>query len=210
MIPAYDRSYLEKAQVALGSMFDYAVWDLSLDLDRFAGLFVASGLSDRFGSGDIAVIAGNSGVEIVQRVISATGEEVELKPPRFTANRSKEYWTGWALAYYQWRSARRFRDILSAVPASRVRALYSPYHEMDLSQFAVRMDELMSRMDAESRLKVLRLAAGLTQRDLAERSGVPLRTIQHYEQGTKDFRRAAGETLKAFSLVLGVSVDRLV
>ena len=37
--------------------------------------------------------------------------------------------------------------------------------------------------------------AGLSQRDLAEISGVPVRTIQQYEQQQKDIRKAAYETV---------------
>lgn len=43
-------------------------------------------------------------------------------------------------------------------------------------------------------LKELRQAAGLTQAQLAEKSGVNLSMIQFYEQGFKDLNKAAFET----------------
>lgn len=43
-------------------------------------------------------------------------------------------------------------------------------------------------------LKELRKAAGMTQAELAEKSGVNPRMIQHYEQGFKDLSKAAFET----------------
>lgn len=43
-------------------------------------------------------------------------------------------------------------------------------------------------------LKDLRTAAGITQAELAKKSGVSLRMIQYYEQGFKDLSKAALET----------------
>ena len=42
----------------------------------------------------------------------------------------------------------------------------------------------------KSRLKYTRESAGLTQKQLAEKSGVDIRLIQHYEQGSKDINNA--------------------
>lgn len=207
---AYSEHYLERAQRSLATMFDYAVWDLGLDIDRYADLFVVSGYADRFGAGDPSVVSARSGVELARMVIEKTGADVKIAPVRPTENRSREYWTGWALAYYQWKSAHRLRDILAGVPASHVRALYSPYHEMSLQQFCDRMDALYAAANPEPRLKVLRQHAGLSQAELAERAGVSIRTLQHYEQGSKDLRRAAGETLLAFARTLGTTVEALI
>lgn len=206
---AYSELYVERAQRSLATMFDYAVWDLGLDIDRYAELFVISGLADRFGAGDPSIISGISGIELARRVIVKTGANVELKLPRSTENRSREYWTGWALAYYQWFSGHRLRDIFAAVKPSNIRALYSPYHEMALSQFCDRMEELYKAANAESKLKRVRQSARLSQAELAERTGISLRTLQHYEQGSKDIRRAAGETLLALSRALGTTIENL-
>lgn len=43
-------------------------------------------------------------------------------------------------------------------------------------------------------LKELRTKAGLTQAQLAEKSGVNIRMIQYYENGFKDLNKAAFET----------------
>ena len=207
---AYSEHYLERAQRSLATMFDYVVWDLDLDIDRYTDLFVVSGLADRFGAGDPSVISARSGVELAREAIARTGADVEIRPPRPVENRSREYWTGWALAYYQWVTAHRFRDIFAAIPASRIRALYSPYHEMSLAQFRDRMDELYAAANPEPRLKVMRRQAGLSQSELAKRANLSLRTLQHYEQGSKDLRHAAGETLLALARVLGTTVEGLI
>ncbi len=58
-------------------------------------------------------------------------------------------------------------------------------------------------------LKELREDRGLSRRELAERSGVNLRSIQDYEQGHKKIFSAKSETVYRLSLSLGCSVDEL-
>jgi transcriptional regulator with XRE-family HTH domain len=55
--------------------------------------------------------------------------------------------------------------------------------------------------------KRLRELAGLTQAAFAERMGVPLRTVQNWEQGHREPRL---ETFPAIAEALGVTPDRLI
>lgn len=48
-------------------------------------------------------------------------------------------------------------------------------------------------------LKTMRLAAGLSQSQLAKASGVSVRMIQHYEQGVKNLDMAHLKTLIALA-----------
>lgn len=57
-----------------------------------------------------------------------------------------------------------------------------------------------------TRTRQLRLAAGLTQEQLAARSGVVVRTIQYVETGLINPR---GLTRKAIAEALGVNLDQL-
>ena len=81
-------------------------------------------------------------------------------------------------------------------------ALYSPYHEMDIRQFVDKMNELYKTAKPETNLKHLRQKVGLNQRELAELSGVPLRTIQQYEQRQKDINKAQAQYLVMLAQVL--------
>ena len=58
----------------------------------------------------------------------------------------------------------------------------------------------------KSRLKWYREDKGLTQAELAERSGINVRMIQHYEQGTKDINKASVITVLQLAEALGVDV----
>lgn len=87
--------------------------------------------------------------------------------------------------------------------------LYSPYHEMDIRQFCDKMNALYRAAQPETQLKQRRKNAGLSQRELAERSGVPIRTIQQYEQRQKNINKAQAESLIMLSRVLCCRVDDL-
>jgi DNA-binding transcriptional regulator YiaG len=210
MIHAYDKSYLDKAQAVLGRMIDYAVYDLEYDPDRFFDLFLASGYADRFGNGDFTLIVGKSGVELARMTVEAfTGKEDTVQP-RYTVNRSPEYWAGWALACYQWFTALSFREIVDAVSLREIILLYEPYHEMDIRQFCDKMSELYRAKHTDTNLKRIRKLAGMTQKELAAQSSVPLRTVQQYEQRQKDINKAQAEYLILLSKTLHCSPEELV
>ncbi len=209
MIHAYDKIYLDKARTALGRMLDFAVYDLKYDIEDFFALFITSGIAARFEKGDYSVIVGMSGVELAYKVLELTkGEENRIKP-QYSAERSEEYWAGWALAYYQWDTALSFEEIVRAVPMKRIVQMYSPYHEMDIRQFCDKMNELYRTAQPETNLKALRQCSGLSQRELAEQSGVPLRTIQQYEQRQKSINKAQAEYLLMLARALCCDMEDL-
>lgn len=202
MIRAYDEVYLDSAQVTLGTMLDFAVHELGQELEGFWEQFLDSGLADRFGKGDYQLITGRSGVELAYDVLERTeGTPVQPVPYRAVASRSPEYWAGWALAYYQWRSVLSFRQITGQVPIRTVVQLYHPYHEMDILQFCDRMDQLRGA-DGSSRLKRRRCMVSLSQSELSELAQVPLRTLQKYEQKSLALSQASFETVFRLAQVL--------
>lgn len=58
-------------------------------------------------------------------------------------------------------------------------------------------------------MKQIRRAKGITQRELAEQSGVSLRIIQQYEQKQRDIQKAEAQSIVAMANVLGCSVEEL-
>lgn len=59
-------------------------------------------------------------------------------------------------------------------------------------------------------LKERRQRAGLSQSQLAERSGIGIRMIQHYEQGVKDLNKAAAVTVYHLAQALDCAVEDLI
>ena len=87
--------------------------------------------------------------------------------------------------------------------------MYYTLHEADISKFADIADERIRDHFKETNLKRIRSSYGCTQAELAERSGVSLRSIQMYEQRNKDINKASAESLYRISKVLGCTVEDL-
>lgn len=209
MICAYDKVYLDCAKRVLGRMLDFAVHDLKYSIQEFFSLFIKSGIAERFGKGDYTILAGKSGVEVAYEVLEKMQIDAERTAPKYVVNRSEEYWTGWALAHYQWETALSFEEIEKFIPIHYVKALYSPYHEMDIKHFIEKMNELYRAAKPDTNLKTKRKQVGLSQSELAKLSGIPVRTIQQYEQRQKHINKAQVEYLFKLSNALGCSVECL-
>lgn len=209
MIRAYDKLYLDKAKSNLGRMLDYAVNELEIDLVSFYNHFLNSGLCKAFESGDCTVLVGRSGVENVWILYDGQNSEIIKKKPRYTADKSAEYWAGWALAHFQWHSNLSFCEINNFINIKEVLALYYPYHEMDIRQFLDYMYEQYFIYKKETNLKLYRTKAGLSQKELSETSGVPLRTIQQYEQRQKNINKAQAEYLLMLAKALCCKMEDL-
>lgn len=210
MIYAYDKVYLEKARVCLGRMLDFAVYELGYDITCFFDMFICSGIAERFGRGDFNLLVGKSGVELAYEVLVDSGKQEKRISPRYTVDRSEEYWTGWALAYYQWETSLSFEEIVKYIPIADIQELYSPYHEMDIRQFVNKMNELYRAAKIETNLKLYRQLAGLSQKELSELSCVSYRTIQQYEQRQKNINKAQVGTLVMLARVLCCEVEDLI
>lgn len=60
-----------------------------------------------------------------------------------------------------------------------------------------------------SNLQQKRKDAGYTQRELAVRSGISLRTLQYYDQGVLDINKASASTVYRLALALGCPMEEL-
>lgn len=210
MIRAYQEIYLDKARSVLGDAFDYAVNVCGIPGNDFVKLFVASSMSKRMENGEPACLLGKSGIEIVVEIILETkGQELQVEP-RERFGRSAEYWIGWAVAYYQWHSGRKYGDIFKVVSFEDLQKMYHTLHEADITKFADIVDSRMKEYFFETNLKRIRMAYGVTQAELAERSGVGLRSIQMYEQRNKNINRASVETIYRLAKVLGCTMEDLI
>ena len=210
MIHAYQEIYLSKAQSVLGDAFDYAVNTCGITGDDFVKLFITSSVSKRMENGEPAYLAGKSGIEIVIEIVAETKNQ-ELKiEHQGHFERSMEYWIGWAVAYYQWYSNRKYKDIFTVIIFEDLQRMYYTLHEADISKFVDIVDSRMKDFFAETNLKRIRTAYGLTQAELAKRSGVSLRSIQMYEQRNKNINKASVDTMYRLAKVLGCTVEDLI
>ncbi|MGN0636536.1 MAG: helix-turn-helix domain-containing protein [Acutalibacteraceae bacterium] len=194
----------------MGEAFDYAVNTCRFSGNDFVKLFVASSISKRMENGEPAYIAGKSGIEIVRDIVEETmGKELTVEPQE-VFGRSKEYWIGWAVAYYQWYCARKYSDIFKVISFENLEKMYYTLHEADISKFVDIADTCIREFFSDTNLKRIRTSYGCTQAELAKQSGVGLRSIQMYEQRNKDINRASAETVSRLAKALGCTVEDLI
>ena len=209
VIRAYSEDYLEYAATSLAVACDYAVNVCGMKTDDFADIFVISGESDKFGSGNPSIVAGKSGIELVRSIVEKVDPGRELPEPVFSQNRSPEYWAGWVVAQYQWHSAKSFKTILGKVPLSEIVKMYRVYHEMDITAFIETLDKRIAERSVNTNLKNIRENRQFSQSELAAASGVQLHSIQLYEQRVNDIDKAQAQTLYKLSVALGCKMEDL-
>lgn len=60
------------------------------------------------------------------------------------------------------------------------------------------------------KLKEMRQSKGLSQSQLAEKTGINVRTIQHYEQGSKNFDHARIDTILKTCIALDCRLEDII
>ena len=222
MMRAYDEIYLVKAEMTLAAMLDHAVHGMRQNASTFFEMFVASGVAALFASGDIRTIAGSSGIELAYRVMSLSGAAYERVRPRTQSGRSRESLAGQVLARVQWRTALPFEAITTAVPLNDLLALCdeeiaaarraladawppvpdAPRPDYNIAGLCDTLTGRLARAGCAHPLKTARLLSGLSQSQLAALTGIPVRTIQQYEQRQKDLSKAQSSYLLRLASVL--------
>ena len=191
----YSESQVDSLMDKIGDVFDYAVNDCKIPGTEFVKIFAASTVCKKIENGDVSCISGKSGVEIaIESVNEITGKELSITP-RERYERTAEYWGGWATCYYQWWSSRKYADIFRVVSFDEILNMCLMLHDAGKERFVEVMDAKMRKAYPETNLKRIRTAYGCSQRELAEMSGVGLRSIQMYEQRNKDINKAQSESL---------------
>ena len=97
------------------------------------------------------------------------------------------------------------------MPYDELVVRYHPWHEASEERFCELFAEVArdSEVRVPTRLAVSRSALRLSQRELAHRSRVGLRSIQMYEQRRKDINKAQAQTLQSLARVLHCAIENL-
>lgn len=66
------------------------------------------------------------------------------------------------------------------------------------------------RAAAKTKLKALRVASGLSQQELADAADLNVRTLQHYEQGSKIFDNARIDTILKVCKALDCTFEQII
>ncbi len=208
--PAYQEIYLENAMSSMGEAFDYVVNDCGISGSDFVKLLIGSTICSKIENGEPAYLSGKSGIEIARECVLSTTGKVLKAEPTVRYDRSPEYWSGWAVAYYQWYSSRKYSEIFKAISFDDLLRMYPTLHEADVTKFADIVDQKVREAFPDTNLKRLRIAFGCSQSELAKLSGVSLRSIQMYEQRQKDINKASVDSVRKIAKVLGCSIEDLI
>lgn len=210
MIHAYNKIYLEEAMNNMGDMFDYAANDCNIDKDRFLDLFVTCGLADEFGSGNPKYVAGMSGIELAHLVMESVLHSIPLVHAFHPEDkRTSDYFCGRLLAYYQWYSGRSFKSIHQRISMADIENSCAPLDEMTEEKFAEYIDSIFAANTSPTKLYQMRCFCNLSQSQLAEKTGVSLRSIQMYEQRQKNINNANASTLLKLAKTFGCRIEDL-
>lgn len=227
---------VNKACVSIGKMLDHAVYSLHQNADTFFALFISSGLASKLEQTDISIITGISGIELSYEVMKRCGIPFDRVTPRHTTGLSKEFYAAHALAHIQYDTGISYDELIHIISVSEIIRLYDSYHSKAVSLLPWQMsdsdraeavekiksgftDELGSafekygintlHMKKETHLKEMRLRNGFSQNGLAAASGIPVRTIQQYEQRRKDINKASADSILKLASVLNCDPSSL-
>ena len=209
MIYAYNELYLDDAMKNLGEAFDYAANIRNLDLDGFFDLFIVSGFAERFARGEAKFISGLSGTELVLNTLTKTGLENSFPNTQIEYSYSPQYWCGWILAYYQWKTCRSFHNIQENISMKEILKLYPILHEASEDKAVDTINNIITRNHTISNLQQQRKKCGYSQSQLSRLSGVNLRTLQQYELKTKDIKKASVQTVMSLASTLNCHIEDL-
>ena len=60
-------------------------------------------------------------------------------------DKSPEFWAGWILAYYQWKTGRSFRKINEYLSINDIPCMYPTHHEADVLKFVDTAEKIFKR-----------------------------------------------------------------
>ena len=207
---AYPEIYLYDFIECFGNMFQYSERDLGITLESFYDMFLQSRVARGVESGNTKYLLGMSGVEMARDVVYEKTRKYPIIEDTLYDDRGIAYWTGYVLAYYQWYRNVQFKMIDTlGLTIDVIRNMYI-LHEADITKFISAADKITGLDKGKGRaLAYFRKIKNMSQKELADMSGVPLRMIQLYEQGQNDIGKANADYVMRISGALDVKVETL-
>lgn len=208
-IIAYYDGYLTEAQETLGNMMEYGINICKIAPETFYNMFLNSGLAGQFEKGNPRLIAGMTGGEIAKEVIfKSTGKE-QTEEEIYYLDKSPEFWAGWILAYYQWKTGRSFRKINEYLSIQDILCMYSTHHEADVSKFVDTAEKIFKRKHTKTYLCSRREMMNYSKSQLATETGVSIENIDKLESDFSTIWNTDVHILYRLSKTLGCTIEEL-
>lgn len=214
MMCAYSDLYVDDAMTNLGELIYSGVKLFGMDKEELYRDFSYSNIGRCFSQGNPRFVTGMSGFELLEYLLFDTRRK-EVRVPRIEDSSfmlTDEYNAGSALAYYQWKKNDSFRSLYNSGLTMEIALSVLPASNADLDRFTEKIDIIIERPNNHKAHTLARLRTywDLSQRELSEKSGVSLRSIQLYEQGQNDISKASADVIYRLSKALGCSMENLI
>lgn len=205
MNKANDSAGERSTEQVLAEMFAYVINDCQANGDWFAKLFVRTGTAAKFEKNNHSF--GKSGVEIADDIFKKTNQQKYITKAKHPDESSAAFWCGRVLAYYQKESGRKYKDIFTYILIDDLLECFSSYAQMDDKFLFKALDKMYDEAQNRTKLKILREKKELSRAQLADCSGVNIRSIRLYEQRQVDINKAQAQTLYKLSQALGCRIE---
>lgn len=202
--------YCDDVMGSLAAIFDIGVHVCGCDGQEVADAFIVSGLAHEFERPNPVFVAGKSGIELCEFLLSYVGSDYKFDGSCNRFVPTPDYWLGWVLGYFQMATCVPYKRVFKALSYRELVGMYYPLHEAHEDKFVDALLDELYPMTAASQLKARREEAGFSQAELSRRSGAGLRSIQMYEQGNRDLSKARAADVLRIADVLGCTVADLV
>jgi len=201
----YENDYMFEYMNNIGDMFEHQR-QLNIDIDSFFEYFIGSNIVKQLENRNPSYLVGKSGAELFYDTVLETGFTF-ISNYMDDAYISKEYWAGYVLAYFQFKSRLTFKQIYKYIKIKDIINMYHPFHEASEERVFDEFKHIINKsIGKETNLQYIRKRRNLTQKELSLLSNVSIRTIQEYEGRYKDINKASAITLKNMSNVLNCSI----
>lgn len=135
MTYAYDEMYLSDVQKNLGFLFQFLLRDMNLSSADAQKAFLNSEIPGQIEIANPDILCGKSGYELAMRILPDEDltEKINkaIKEPFYPES---EYWTGFVLAYCQWKNNTPFSKILNNYSLEKILHSYHLLHEADVTK----------------------------------------------------------------------------
>ncbi|HBB13979.1 MAG TPA: hypothetical protein DCZ76_06835 [Treponema sp.] len=132
---AYDEMYLPDVQKNLGFFFQFMLFSLGYSPKEAQDIFLNSIIPAQIEIANPDFLCGKSGFEFAMLALPKKNltEKIEeaLKEPFYP---QAEYWSGFVLAYCQWKNNIPFNKILNTFPLENILNSYHLLHEADVTK----------------------------------------------------------------------------
>lgn len=136
MTYSYDEKYLKYVQNNLGIYFQFALTKLKFSPKKVQDDFLNSMIPVQIQNANPNFLCGKTGYEFILLVYKdfKNIDKLIIQAQNEVFYPEKEYWSGYILAYSQWKNNITFNRIFSKLNLQDILNYYNPYHEADISK----------------------------------------------------------------------------